>query len=148
MATFASINFNGNITSEPTGKALANGSHVWNFSMAVNAVDKASKEKATIWVKFSFYAPADHEVMSKAEKGTCLMVSATLPYALDEYSASYSGEKKSMNLSLQAFGVTRGIFDSKKAEGQKETSSSQKEDNLVPADKGDFKIPGEGRPKF
>ena len=76
------------------------------------------------------------------------MVSATLPYALDEYSASYSEEKKAMNLSLQAFGVTRGVFDSKKTEGQKEASSYQKEDNLVPADKGDFKIPGEGRPKF
>lgn len=77
------------------------------------------------------------------------MVAGKMPYTLNQYSASYSNEGKcSLNLAIDAYGVTRGTFDSKKPEGGKESPESFKEDNLVP--KGEFSIPSDkpSRPSF
>lgn len=151
MATFASITINGNLINDPTCKEFSNGSSLWNFTLAMNAKDKDSKSDATIWLKVSYNAPADDKFMSGLKKGSCVMVSGKLPYSLNQYSASYSTNegKYSLNLAIDAYGVTRGFFDSKKAEEQKDTST-QKEDNLVPPDKEGFKIPKETpeRPRF
>jgi single-stranded DNA-binding protein len=148
MATFASITINGNLINDPTCKEFSNGSSLWNFTFAMNAKDKESKSDATIWLKVNYNAPADDKFMLGLKKGSCVMVSGKLPYSLNQYSASYSANegKYSMNLAIDAYGVTRGFFDSKKTDEQKET----KEDNLVPPDKWDFKIPKEipERPKF
>ena len=147
MATFASFTLNGNLTNDPVCKEFDNGGAVWNFTLALNAKDKESKEDATIWVKFSYKVSSSDEFMLGLKKKSCVMVVAKFPYVLNQYSASYTHEKgkHDMNLALEVVGITRGTFDSKKSEGEESVPVS---DNLVPADKGDFKIPGEGRPKF
>ena len=150
MATFCSIIFNGNLIGDPTCKEFSNGGAVWNFTLAQNAKDKETKSDATIWYKISYNAPADDKFMTTLKKGSCVMVSGKPPYTLNQYSASYSSNegKYSMNLAIDAYGVTRGTFDSKKPEGGKESPESFKEDNLVP--KGEFSIPSDkpSRPSF
>lgn len=153
MATSFTANVNGNLVNDPTCKEFENGGAVWNFTLALNAKDKDSKEDASIWIKFSYKASSDDEFMKSLKKKSCVMVSAKLPYMLNQYSASYTHEKgkHDMNLSLEAFGITRGTFDSKapKSEGE-ETSESDdfypaatKRDPLVPSDTKDegFSIP-------
>jgi single-stranded DNA-binding protein len=119
----------------------------------MNAKDKDSKSDATIWLKVNYNAPADDKFMTSLKKGSCVMVSGKLPYTLNQYSASYSSNegKYSMNLAIDAYGVTRGTFDSKasKAEGEDKADDfyPAKEDNLVPSD--NFTIPSssESKPK-
>lgn len=139
MATFTGITINGNLVSDPIGRAIGDTNHVWNFTFVKNGLDKGSKEKAALWIKVSYFAPADDEFMSKLKKGDCIVVSADFPYMFDEYTASYGRDKKgnySFNLSLQAYGVGRGTYDTRKEAKTEEEStddfSAPKEDKYLP----------------
>lgn len=153
MATSFTANVNGNLINDPTCKQFDNGTAIWNFTLALNAKDKDSKEDASIWLKFSYKASSEDEFMKSLKKKSCVMVTAKLPYLLNQYSASYSHEKgkHDMNLSFEAFGVTYGTFDSKKSEegksGSDKFDSKKKDDGLVPANNG-FSIPEVARPSF
>lgn len=127
------INVNGSLVSDPKMKVMKNGEAAWNFSMAVN-----HKDNGTTWVNIVYYASTDNKVMVDAKKGTTLRVAAKLPWVLNEYTFGFNGEKNSGNISLQAFGVERGIFESKKSEGEEATK--EESDGLVPEESG-FRIP-------
>jgi len=149
MATFCVITLNGNLINDPTVHHFPDGGAIWKFTLAQNAKDKETKSDATIWYKVSYNVSADDKFMATLKKGSCVMVAGKMPYTLNQYSASYSNEGKcSLNLAIDAYGVTRGTFDSKKPEGGKESPESFKEDNLVP--KGEFSIPSDkpSRPSF
>lgn len=151
MATSFTANVQGNLVNDPTCKQFDNGRAVWNFTLALNAKDKDSKEDASIWIKFSYKAPSDDEFMNSLKKKSCVMVTAKLPYMLNQYSASYTHEKgkHDMNLALEAFGVTRGTFDTKKPEGEGSSESTPvvKQDNYIPTERKEgFSIPT--RPPF
>jgi len=154
MATFSSITLNGNVATEPVGRAIGDDNHVWNFTMVKNALDKKTKNKASIWYKVSYFASADDQFMSKLKKGDCVVVSGDLPYMLDEYTASYAQDKKgnySANIAVTAYGVGRGTFDTRQApkpEGEESSDSADdffpavtKQDPLVPKDTTEFEIP-------
>ena len=162
MATFSSITLNGNVATEPTGKAIGDDNYVWNFVLVKNALDKKTKNKASVWFKVAFYAPEDHPFMSKLKKGDCVVVSGDLPYVVDEYTASYGQDKKgnySLNLGITANGVGRGTFDTRQAPKPEGEESSQSDDffpavqtpqdNLVPKENQEFSIPVTNRgPSF
>lgn len=162
MATFSSITLNGNVATEPVGRAIGDdGNYVWNFTMVKNGLDKSSKQKAALWFKVSYFAPADHDFMSKLKKGDCVVVSGDLPYMLDEYTLSYAKDKKgnpSGNIAITAYGVGRGTFDTRQApkpEGEESSADDffpavqTPQDNLVPKEKEEFSIPVTSRgPQF
>lgn len=130
------ININGSLVSDPKIKSTtANGDAIWNFSMALN-----HKDNATTWINITYFGSPKDKILSEAKKGTTLRVAAKLPWQLNEYTFGFNPEKKSGSLQLQAFGVERGVFDSKKEDSrpaeEKEDDTSEsffpKEDNLIP----------------
>lgn len=139
------ININGSLVADPKMTPMKNGEAAWKFAMALN-----HKDNATTWVNIVWYASPENKIMTEAKKGTTLRVAAKLPWLLNEYTFGFNQEKNSGNISLQAFGVERGVFDSKKSEGDSEADkfdSKKKDDGLVPANNG-FSIPEVARPPF
>lgn len=139
MATDLVINLNGTLVSDPKVKSItANGDAIWNFSMALN-----HKDNATTWINITFFGSPKHKVLSEAKKGTTLRVAARLPWELNEWTFGFNQEKKSGSIQLQAFGVERGVFDSKKegdAKPQNEKADSFfPEDDLIPASNSKMK---------
>lgn len=131
------ININGSLVADPKMTTMKNGEAAWKFAMALN-----HKDNATTWVNIVWYASPENKIMTEAKKGTTLRVAAKLPWQLNEYTFGFNSEKNSGNISLQAFGVERGVFD-KKSEGEGELNKSdykKKDDGLVPANNG-FSIP-------
>lgn len=131
------ININGSLVSDPKIKSTtANGDAIWNFSMALN-----HKDNATTWINITYFGSPKDKILSEAKKGTTLRVAAKLPWQLNEYTFGFNSEKKSGSLQLQAFGIERGVFDSKKEDSkpveEKEDDTPEsffpKEDNLIPA---------------
>jgi single-stranded DNA-binding protein len=145
MATDLVINLNGTLVSDPKVKSTtANGDAIWNFSMALN-----HKDNATTWINITFFGSPKHKILSEAKKGTTLRVAAKLPWELNEWTFGFNQEKKSGSLQLQAFGVERGVFDSKK-EGDSKPQTNEKtdvespdsffpEDDLIPASNSKMK---------
>lgn len=161
MATFSSITLNGNVATEPVGRAIGDDNYVWNFTMVKNGLDKKTKNKASIWYKISYFASSEDSFMSKLKKGDCVVVSGDFPYMLDEYTASYGQDKKgnySANIAITAIGVGRGTFDTRQApkpEGEESQSDDfspavqTPQDNLVPKENQEFSIPVTNRgPSF
>lgn len=110
MATDLVINLNGSLVSDPKVKSTtASGDAIWNFSIALN-----HKDNATTWINITFFGSPKHKILSEAKKGTTLRVAAKLPWELNEWTFGFNQEKRSGSLQLQAFGVERGVFDSKK----------------------------------
>ena len=123
MPTDLVINLNGSLVSDPKVKSTtASGDAIWNFSMALN-----HKDSATTWINVTFFGSPKHKILSEAKKGTTLRVAAKLPWELNEWTFGYNQEKKSGSIQLQAFGVERGVFDSKK-EGDAQSQTEKKRD--------------------
>jgi single-stranded DNA-binding protein len=123
MATDLVINLNGSLVSDPKVKSTTqNGDAIWNFSMALN-----HKDNTTTWINITFFGSPKHKVLSEAKKGTTLRVAAKLPWELNEWTFGFNQEKKSGSIQLQAFGVERGVFDSKK-EGDNQSTEKKEDD--------------------
>ena len=135
MATDLVINLNGSLVKDPEVKSITkDGDAIWNFSMALN-----HKDNATTWINITFFGSPKHRILSEAKKGTTLRVAAKLPWELNEWTFGFNQEKKSGSIQLQAFGVERGVFDSKKEgdskpveEKDKDTDFFTEDDGLVP----------------
>lgn len=126
MATDLVINLNGSLVSDPKVKSTAaSGDAIWNFSMALN-----HKDGATTWINITFFGSPKHKILSEAKKGTTLRVAAKLPWELNEWTFGYNQEKKSGSIQLQAFGVERGVFESKKEGDVQHQAEKKKEEDL------------------
>lgn len=148
MATDLVINLNGSLVSDPKVKSTtANGDAIWNFSMALN-----HKDNATTWINITFFGSPKYKILLEAKKGTTLRVAAKLPWELNEWTFGFNPEKKSGSIQLQAFGVERGVFDSKKEGDTKPPAEETVEDiidspesffppdELIPASGGTDKV--------
>lgn len=126
MATDLVINLNGSLVSDPKIKSTtANGDAIWNFSMALN-----HKDNATTWINITFFGSPKHKILLEAKKGTTLRVAAKLPWELNEWTFGFNSEKKSGSIQLQAFGVERGVFDSKK-EGEAKPQTEETVEDII-----------------